>query len=107
MPGFLLHAAATVSCPHGGTAQPATVAPRVLLGGQPTVTIADSYVITGCADPPPPAGNGPCIVAMFATGATRVLASGQPVLLADSTAVCQPTGVPLIVAATQTRVSGT
>ena len=106
MPGFLLQQDATLVCPHGGTARPVAAAPRVMLGGRPAVTIADSYAITGCADPPPPAGNGPCISATFVTAATRVLLSGQPAVLANGRAVCQPTGAPLLVGATQTRVVG-
>jgi uncharacterized Zn-binding protein involved in type VI secretion len=106
MPGFLLHQAAHVQCPHGGQAQPTAASPRVLLGGQPVVTIASPYLIAGCADPAPPAGNGPCVSARFVTAAQRVLVMGQPVLLQDGQAVCQPTGAPLLVAATQTRVGG-
>jgi hypothetical protein len=79
---------------------------RVTLGGHAAVTIASDYAIAGCADPPPPAGNGPCVSASFVTAATRVLIMGQPVLLADSQAICQPTGAPLMILATQTRVSG-
>jgi hypothetical protein len=106
MPGFLLHQVATVQCPHGGQARPTAPSPRVLLGGQPAVTIASPYVIAGCADPPPPAGNGPCVAARFITAAQRVLVMGQPVLLQDGQSVCQPTGAPLLVVATQTRVIG-
>jgi hypothetical protein len=78
----------------------------VLLGGQPVVTIASRYVIAGCTDPPPPAGNGPCVTASFVTAAQRVLVMGQPVLLHDGQSVCQPTGAPLLVVTTQTRVTG-
>ena len=38
MPGFLLHVGATVLCAHAGQAQPTVPNPRVLVGGQPTVT---------------------------------------------------------------------
>jgi hypothetical protein len=106
MPGFLLHFGATVLCSHAGQAQPTVVNPRVLVSGQPTVTIAAPYVIAGCAMPPPPGGNGPCVTAQFVSSATRVLSNGQPLLLLDSQAVCVPTGTPLIIAATQTRVTG-
>jgi hypothetical protein len=69
--------------------------------------MTSQYLIAGCAMPPPPLGNGPCVTAQFVTAATRVLASGQPVLLFDSQAICVPTGTPLLVLATQTRVTGT
>ncbi|HEX6649347.1 MAG TPA: hypothetical protein VF075_07400 [Pyrinomonadaceae bacterium] len=105
MPGFLLHLGATVLCSHAGQAQPTVVNPRVLVSGQPTVTIAAPYVVAGCALPPPPAANGPCVTAQFVTAATRVLSNGQPLLLLDSQAICAPTGTPLIIAVTQVRVT--
>ena len=105
MPGFLLHLGATVMCSHGGQAQPTAPQPRVLVSGQPVTTLSAPYVVAGCALPPPPAANGPCITAQFVMGATRVLAEGVPILLLDSQAICVPTGTPLIVAVTQTRVT--
>jgi hypothetical protein len=107
MPGFLLHVGATVLCAHGGQAQPTVPNPRVLVSGQPTVTLASPYVVAGCAMPPPASGNGPCVSAQFVSSATRVLSNGQPLLLLDSQAVCVPTGTPLMIVATQTRVTGT
>ncbi len=107
MPGFLLHQGATVLCSHAGQAQPTLVNPRVLVSGMPTVTLPTPYVIAGCAFPPPPAANGPCVTAQFITGSVRVLANGQPLLLFDSQALCVPTGTPTIIAVTQTRVVGT
>lgn len=106
MPGFLLHLGATVTCAHGGQAQPTAVQPRVLVSGQPVTALAAPYVVAGCAFPPPPAANGPCVTAQFVNGATRVFADGLPLLLLDSQAICAPTGTPLIVAVTQTRVTG-
>jgi hypothetical protein len=106
MPGFLLHVGATVTCSHGGQAQPTMPNPRVTLMGQPTVLMTSPYVVAGCAFPPPPAANGPCVTAQFLTGSMRVTSMGQPLLLISSQALCAPTGTPLIVAATQTRVVG-
>lgn len=106
MPGFVLHFGATVLCSHGGQAQPTMVNPRVLVSGQPVVTLTAPYVVAGCALPPPPSANGPCITAQFMTGATRVLAEGVPVLLLDSPAICAPTGTPLLVVQAQPRVTG-
>src|SRR5215470_757032 len=107
MPGFLLHQGATVLCAHAGQAQPAVVNPRVLVSGMPTVNISAPYVIAGCALPPPPAANGPCVTAQYVTGSVRILANGQPLLLFDSQAICAPTGTPTITVVTQTRVIGT
>jgi hypothetical protein len=106
MPGPLLHFGAVVLCSHAGQAQPTVTVPRVLVNGQPVVTISAPYTVAGCTFPPPPAANGPCVTAMFVMSATRVLALGQPVLLQDSQAVCVPTGTPLLPTVVQTRVIG-
>jgi hypothetical protein len=106
MPGFLLHVGATVLCAHAGQATPTAPNPRVLVGGQPTVTLPTPYLVAGCTFPPPPAANGPCVTAQFVTAATRLTSSGQPLLLHDSQAVCAPTGTPLTVTVTQARVRG-
>ena len=106
MPGFLLHVGATVLCSHGGQAQPTVPNPQVTVMGQPTVAMAAPYVIAGCALPPPPAANGPCVTAQWITAALRITSNGQPLLLLDSQAICAPSGTPLIVAMTQTRVTG-
>lgn len=106
MPGPLLHLGATILCAHGGQAQPTAPIPRVLVSGQPVVTLPAPWVVAGCALPPPTAANGPCVSAQFVTSATRVLAMAQPVLLLDSQAVCVPTGTPLVPVVTQIRVIG-
>lgn len=105
MPGFLLHVGATVMCAHGGQAQPTAPNPRVMVSGQPVVTMAAPYVVAGCGFVPP-AGNGPCVTAQWISAATRVLAGGVPVLLMDSQSTCVPTATPLIIAVTQVRVKG-
>src|SRR5262249_20861072 len=106
MPGFVLHFGATVICAHGGQAQPIAPNPRVLVSGQHVATQASLYVVAGCPFVPP-VGNGPCVTAQWVVGATRVLASGQPLLTRASVAVCVPTGTPLQVVASQTRVTVT
>jgi hypothetical protein len=105
MPGFLLHLGATVLCAHAGQAQPIATNPRVLVSSQPTVTIASPYAVAGCPFPVP--AGGPCVTAQFVTAATRVTSNGQPLLLLDSRAICAPTGTPLVIVATQTRVTAT
>ena len=107
MPGFLVHLGATVLCSHAGQAQPTVPNPRVLVSGQPTVTMAAPYVVAGCAFPPPPAGNGPCVTAQFLTAAVRVTSNAQPLLLMDSQALCVPTGTPLMIVVTQVRATAT
>jgi hypothetical protein len=102
----LLHVGATVLCAHGGQAQPTVSNPSVTVTGQPTVTMTALYVVAGCAFPPPPAGNGPCVTAQWITAATRVTSNGQPLLVLDSQALCAPTATPLLITVTQTRATG-
>ena len=106
MPGFLLHLNAGVTCSHAGKATPTQVVPNVLVMGQPIVTRIAPWGIVGCTLPPPIVANGPCVTAMFMSSATRVTSYGAPVLLQDSQAICAPTGTPLLITATQTRVFG-
>jgi hypothetical protein len=105
MPGFLLHVGAQVTCSHAGQAQPTAPNPRVTVSGQPTVLMTTPYTVAGCALPPPPNGNGPCVSAQWLSGTTKVTSNGQPLLVQSSQAICAPTGTPLVIAATQTRVS--
>ena len=105
MPGFLVHVGAQVLCSHAGQATPTAPNPRVTVSGQPTVLIAPPYVVAGCTFPPPPGANGPCVTAQWVSGTTRVLSNGQPLVVQSSQAICAPTGTPLIIAVTQTRVS--
>jgi hypothetical protein len=93
-------------CAHGGQVQPTVPNLRVAVLGQPTVAVTTPHVVAGCAFAPP-AGNGPCVTAQFITSALRVTSNGQPLLLLDSQAICAPTGTPVVVVMTQTRVLGT
>ena len=106
MPGFLVQVGAQVTCAHGGQATPAVPNPRVTLSGAPSVLVTSPYLVAGCAFPPPPAANGPCVTGQWLSGTTRVLSNGQPLLCQSSTSLCTPTGTPLTIAVTQTRVQG-
>lgn len=94
-------------CAHGGQAQPTSPYPRVMLAGQPAVQVSPPWMVAGCAMPPPPAGNGPCVTATFTTGTTRVTGAGMPLLTQASQGQCVPTGTPAIVSVTQVRAQGT
>ncbi len=107
MPGFLLHVGAQVLCSHAGQATASVPNPRVTVSGQPTVLMSSPYVVAGCTLPPPTVANGPCVTAQWLSGTARVTSNGQPLLVQSSQAVCAPTGTPLMVVATQTRVSAT
>jgi hypothetical protein len=104
MPGYILHVGAVVMCAHGGMAQATVPNPRVKVMGQPTVQQPMPFVVAGCAFPPPPVANGPCVNANWIMGALRVKSMGMPLLLADSQAICVPTGTPLNIGMTQMRV---
>ncbi len=105
MPGPLLHLGATVLCSHGGTATPAVPNPRVLVSGQPTVTMSGPYVIAGC---PFNVSGGPvpCVSGQWVVAATRIFSSGQPLVLMDSQSVCTPNGTPMMPVQAQVRVIG-
>jgi hypothetical protein len=80
--------------------------PRVLASGVPVVTMAAPHVVAGCifniAGAP-----SPCITANWVVGAVRVLATGMPVLVQTSQAICVPNGTPVIITVTQPRVIAT
>ena len=102
---YLLHQGATITCMHAGQATPATTDLRVKVSNQLITTLGNNpYTVSGCINPPPNANTGPCLTAVFASPATRVFASMQPVLTSDSTATCAPTGTGVNILVTQTRV---
>ncbi|GAA4697121.1 hypothetical protein [Phytohabitans rumicis] len=106
MPGFLLHQGAKVQCAHAGDAQPSAPDLRVKVDGQSVTTQSPPpYQVAGCSLPPN--AGGPCVTAEWTVAALRVKAGGKAVLLADSQASCLPTGTPVTILQTQTRVKGT
>jgi hypothetical protein len=96
---------ATMMCGHGGQVQALVPSTRVSLGGSPALTQPSPYVVAGCPFTSPP--TGPCVTAQWLTGSVRVLAGGQPLVLATSMGVCAPTGVPALPVVFQARVSAT
>lgn len=105
MPAPVLHLGAAVTCMHAGPAQPLSPFPRVTVSGQPVVTQATPYAVTGCSL----TGSGapPCVTAQWVAGAVRVTAGGVPVVIQTGTAVCTPTGTGLLAVVSQTRVLAT
>jgi hypothetical protein len=100
-----MHVGAVVMCAHAGTAQPTAPVPRVLVGGQPVVTIATPYAIAGCTLAAAPAPF--CVSGQWVVGATRVLAAGVPMAVQTGTSVCVPTGTPMVPVFAQPRVVAT
>jgi hypothetical protein len=76
--------------------------PRVTLTGQPVVTLASPYGITGCALSA--TSTPPCVTGQWLTGAVRVLAGGVPVATMAGTSTCIPTGTPMLPLTAQVRV---
>ena len=108
MPGPLFHVGAVAICPHGGQMTTISSNTRVLVSGQPVATLADQYLIAGCAFTVPTGKPQPCVTNQWLTPATRV--HGQPVILQTSTGICFsaeqiPQGPPVVVT-TQPRVVG-
>ena len=111
MPGPLFHVGAGAVCPHGGPVSVISTNARVLVSGQPVATVADQFLVAGCAFTIPPAKPQPCVRVQWLTPALRVLVNGQPAVLQTSTGLClspeqAPQGPP-VVAAVQPRVIGT
>jgi uncharacterized Zn-binding protein involved in type VI secretion len=111
MTGPIVHVGATIICPHGGSTNVITTNSRVLVSGQPVATLADQFLIAGCAFTVPASKPQPCVRVQWLATATRVFVNGQPVILQSSIGLCQspeqiPQGAPIVVT-TQPRVIGT
>ena len=109
MPGFLLNMGAQIMCAHGGQAKLTAPNPRVKIMGQPVPMSSAPLAVAGCALPPPPVANGPCVTGQWMppTLTIRVKSMGQPLVVQSSQAICTPTGTPVVIAfAGQTRVRG-
>jgi uncharacterized Zn-binding protein involved in type VI secretion len=111
MPGPLLHVGAIATCPHGmGQLTIVSSNTRVLVGGQPVATAADTGMITGCAFTLPGGKPQPCATVRWLMPAARVTVMGSPALLQPGPHLCLsadqiPAGPP-IVAVCQPRVIG-
>lgn len=105
MPAPVLHLGATVLCSHAGQATPVAPFPRVLVSGQPVVTLSSPYSVVGCAL----TGTSvpPCVTGQFISGAVRVLAGGAPLATLMGSSVCTPTGTPMLPVVAQPRVLAT
>lgn len=78
MPGPVVTAASVVTCPHAGPVQIVSSNARVLAGA-PVATIADQFIVAGCAfTTPPPL---PCVKVQWTVGTTRVLVNGLPAVI--------------------------
>lgn len=109
MPGPLAHVGASAICPHAGQVSIISTNTRVLVGGMPVATLADQFLIAGCAFTVPPGKPQPCLRVQWLAPATRVLVNGQPPILQTSAGLClspeqAPQGPPTFIV-TQIRVT--
>lgn len=105
MPGFLLHKGATIKCAHNGTVEATAPVTNVLVDGKPIVVKPVPHGVTACTFNVSGSPQ-PCITARWNTAATRIKSYGNPVLLKDSQATCDPNNTPVVITVTQTRVKG-
>ncbi len=106
MPGFLAHPmGAQVLCSHAGQTPTVVPNPRVLVSGQPTLMMNGLCTVAGCALPPPPGANGPCVSAPL-VASTRVFSNSVPLVVLNGPVQCVPTGTPLLIDMTS-RVTAT
>ncbi|MFO7540429.1 MAG: hypothetical protein R6X32_20510 [Chloroflexota bacterium] len=110
----LLVESASILCTHGATVSAQASNKGVTINGQAVVVLSDVFTVSGCPFQIP-IGTGtkpqPCVKVQWVVPAKRVRVNGQPVLLQDSTGICQsaeqiPQGSPNVVM-TQFRVKGT
>ena len=91
--GTLLTAAASLSCPHGGMVSVVPAQAQVTLGGQPVLTVADTFIVGGCPFVVGPAPS-PCVSVTWVVSDTASTAGGNPTLSSDSSGLCLgPAGV--------------
>ncbi|MER6161669.1 hypothetical protein ABT147_40195 [Streptomyces sp. NPDC001868] len=103
MPGYLAHDGAVTICLHAGRATPTVLNPRVKVSGRATVVVGPPWAVAGCAPAP---GTLPCATGQWTASTSRIRSLGLPLVIQGGTAVCVPTGGPLLVTTVQARVRG-
>lgn len=104
---FVLTAASTVQCMHGGAATAVPSNTRVLADGSPILVESDVHMVAGCAFNVSGAPV-PCVTISWSAGASKVKVNGTPVLTQASIGQCKNAAQAVqgvaIVASTQTKV---
>jgi hypothetical protein len=105
MPGLLLHVGAVCTCTHGAPATIMPTQPRVLVSGQPVVTMVSQILVAGCPFTVPGPKPQPCVTVKWLMPSTRVLLGSQPAMLQPAPGtgpgICQsveqiPAGPPMV-----------
>lgn len=103
MPGFVLTAGTVLTCSHGGTVTITPTQARALASGSPIATVSDQFIVAGCPGVPP--APAVCTKVQWVGTASRVTASGQPVLVqslppgpvpGDGVVAGPPSPIPLV-----------
>ena len=88
MPGTILTTASQIQCPHGGQAILTTANTKGFAENMPALLESDIHTVAGCPFTLPGPKYSPCIRIEWSGGATRVKASGTPVLVKSSVGRC-------------------
>jgi hypothetical protein len=104
-----LTTAAQLLCPHGGTVTIIPSNPGADADGAKIATVADTFIIAGCAFVVPPLGPSPCVTVQWVTHDNVVTINGIPTLNKDSVGLClnaskAPQG-PVMIVMTQPNIS--
>jgi hypothetical protein len=95
-------------CPHGGVVQAAPSNFRLMIAGNPALTINDTFVVAGCANVDASGNPAPCLIVQWPTPPPTVLINGIPALTQTSFGLCMAAGGlpqgPVRIAVTQPRV---
>jgi hypothetical protein len=87
MPAPVITQAASILCPHAAPAMPMPAGGQVLISGQPAAVLSTPTTVAGCLFTLPGPVPSPCVTVTWITGATRVLAGGQPLLIMTATGI--------------------
>lgn len=107
MPGFVLTAASTIQCTHGGSASVMPAQTKVLADNSPILTESDMHTVAGC--PFNVSGSPvPCMTISWSAGSPKVSVQGNKVLTRTSIGQCKNAAGAVqgvaIIANTQTKV---
>lgn len=107
---LIFHVGGTAICPHGGQVTVIPSQGRAFVGGQPIATLADTYLVAGCAFTVPGPKPQPCVKVQWLVPAARVFIGGSPAILQSSSGLCLsaeqiPQGPPTVLV-TQPRAQG-
>ena len=81
MPGYLLHVNVGMQCLHQAPAKIVPAQLRVLVSGQPVVTMASMITVMGCLFTIPGPKPQPCLTIKWSLPSARVLFGGQPAMI--------------------------